>query len=73
MRSSTKPLRLNPQAAGELQHKCSVAVTELAYAKRYCQEFDRQLKQLVGSESARQLHEATENALLLADLAKEAA
>lgn len=73
MRSQSKPLRLDPETAGALQHQYNIAVTELAQATRYRKEFDRQLKQLLGEELMQLLHETTENNLLLADLVKEAA
>jgi hypothetical protein len=73
MTRSAQPLRLDPQAAGELLHKYNLAATEVDYATRYRKEFDRQLKQLIGSEATRMLHKSTESALLLADMIKEAA
>ena len=66
-------LRLTPQAAGELHQKCTKATTELQELTRFRKEFDRQLAALVGNDVMRQLHKATHNALLLADLVKEAA
>lgn len=66
-------LRLTPQAAGSLQQQCTKATTELCALTRYRKEFDRQLKALIGYEALRKLHKDTDNALLLADLVKEAA
>lgn len=66
-------LRLTPQAAGSLQQKHAKATNDLQALTRYTKEFDRQLKALIGYDALRQLHEATDNALLLADLVKEAA
>lgn len=66
-------LRLTPQAAGELQRQCTKAATELQELTRFRKEFDRQLAVLIGNNSLRKLHKDTKNALLLADLVKEAA
>lgn len=66
-------LRLTPQAAGELQRQCTKAATELQELTRFRKEFDRQLTVLIGNDSLRKLHKDTKNALLLADLVKEAA
>lgn len=66
-------LRLTPQAAGTLQQKHAKATKDLRALTRYSKEFDRQLKALIGYEALRQLHKATDNALLLADLVREAA
>lgn len=66
-------LRLSPQAAGTLQQQHAKTAKELRALIRYDKEFDRQLKALIGYDAVRQLHKATDNALLLADLAKEAA
>ncbi len=66
-------LRLSPQAAGTLQQQHAKAAKELRALIRYDKEFDRQLKALIGYDAVRQLHKATDNALLLADLVKEAA
>ncbi|MBV7489820.1 hypothetical protein [Pseudomonas sp. PDM30] len=66
-------LRLNPQAAGALQQQCSKATTELQELTRFRKEFDLQLAELIGKDALRKLHKATHNALLLADLVKEAA
>jgi len=66
-------LRLTPQAAGALHQQHSKATTELHAMTRYRKEFDRQLKALIGYEALRKLHKDTDNALLLADLVKEAA
>ncbi|MGY2363498.1 hypothetical protein ACW9IO_13170 [Pseudomonas azotoformans] len=66
-------LRLTPQAAGTLQQQHAKATKDLRALTRYTKEFDRQLKALMGHEALRQLHKATDNALLLADLVREAA
>ncbi|PMY63155.1 MULTISPECIES: hypothetical protein [Pseudomonas] len=66
-------LRLSPEAAGELQEKCTKATTELQELSRFRKEFDRQLAERIGPDAVRQLHKDTNNALLLADLVKEAA
>lgn len=66
-------LRLSPQAAGTLQQQHAKAAKELRALIRYDKEFDRQLKALIGYDTVRQLHKATDNTLLLADLVKEAA
>ena len=66
-------LRLTPQAAGSLQRQHTKATKNLLALTRHTKEFDRQLKALIGYDALRQLHEATDNALLLADLVKEAA
>lgn len=66
-------LRLSPQAAGTLQQQHAKAAKELRALIRYDKEFDRQLKALIRYDAVRQLHKATDNALLLADLVKEAA
>lgn len=66
-------LRLTPQAAGELQRQCTKAATELKELTRFRKEFDWQLAVLIGNDTLRKLHKDTKNALLLADLAKEAA
>ncbi|MGB4486846.1 MAG: hypothetical protein WBI95_15210 [Pseudomonas veronii] len=66
-------LRLTPQAAGTLQQQHAKATSELRALTRYNKELDRQLKTLIGYDALRQLHKATDNALLLADLVKEAA
>lgn len=66
-------LRLTPQAAGTLQQQHDKDTKELRALTRYSKELDRQLKALIGYDALRQLHKATENALLLADLVKEAA
>ena len=65
-------LRLTPQAAGTLQQHAK-ATKELRALTRYNKELDRQLKALIGYDALRQLHKSTDNALLLADLVKEAA
>ncbi|AZD00675.1 hypothetical protein [Pseudomonas chlororaphis] len=66
-------LRLSPEAAGELQEKCTKATTELQELSRFRKEFDRQLAVLIGADALRELRKTTEHALLLADLVKEAA
>ncbi|NWA25792.1 hypothetical protein HX866_12915 [Pseudomonas gingeri] len=73
MKRSPMMLRLTPQAAGELQQQHTNATTKLRDLTRHRKEFDRQLKELVGYEALRKLHKDTDNALLLADLRKEAA
>ncbi|SDU56463.1 hypothetical protein [Pseudomonas mandelii] len=66
-------LRLTPQAAGELQGKCTKATNELLELTRFRKEFDRQLAAMIGNDALRKLHKDTHYALLLADLVKEAA
>ncbi|QHR77730.1 hypothetical protein [Pseudomonas veronii] len=67
-------LRLTPQAAGTLQQQYSKAMKELNAMTRHNKEtLDRQLKALIGYDALRELHKAADNALLLADLVKEAA
>lgn len=66
-------LRLTPQAAGKLQQEFTKVLTELQELSRFRKEFDRQLVALIGADTVRQLHKNTKNALLLADLVKEAA
>ncbi|QEO80268.1 hypothetical protein [Pseudomonas brassicacearum] len=66
-------LRLTPQAAGELHQQHAKATAELREVTRFRQEFDRQLSLLIGYDALRKLHKDTQNALLLADLIKEAA
>jgi hypothetical protein len=66
-------LRLTPEAAGALQLQCTKTTTELMDLTRFRKEFDRQLGPLIGNEALRKLHKDTKNALLLADLVKEAA
>ncbi len=67
-------LRLTPQAAGTLQQQQHAKATkEMRALTRYNKELDRQLKALIGYDALRQLHKSTNNALLLADLVKEAA
>ncbi|MBK5477473.1 hypothetical protein JFU04_15380 [Pseudomonas sp. TH21] len=66
-------LRLTPQAAGTLQQQHAKATEELRALTRYRKEFERQLKAVIGYEALRQLHKATDDALLLADLVREAA
>jgi hypothetical protein len=66
-------LRLTPQAAGELQQQLTQASTELREVTRFRKEFDRQLATLIGHDALRKLHKDIRNALMLADLIKEAA
>lgn len=66
-------LRLTPQAAGKLQQQCAEVTTDLRELTRLRKEFDRQLAVLIGNDALRKLHKDTKNALLLADLVKEAA
>ena len=66
-------LRLTPEATGALQRQCTKATTELMDLMRFRKEFDRQLAPLIGNDVLRKLHKDTKNALLLADLVKEAA
>lgn len=73
MNRPTPMLRLTPEAAGALQRQCTKATTELIDLTRFRKEFDRQLGPLIGNEALRKLHKDTKNALLLADLVKEAA
>lgn len=73
MRRHLSTLRLTPLAAGQLQQQCTKATTELQEVNRFRKEFDRQLAVLIGNDALRKLHKDTKNALLLADLVKEAA
>lgn len=73
MSQAIQTLRLTPQAAGTLQQQHTKATKELRALTRYNKELDRQLKALIGHDALRQLHKATANALLLADLVREAA
>lgn len=66
-------LRLSPEAAGELQQQLTAVSTELREVTRLRKEFDRQLNTLIGHDALRKLHKDTRNALMLADLIKEAA
>jgi hypothetical protein len=66
-------LRLTPQAAGALQQQYKKAIKELHDINRRNREFDRHLITLIGYNRLRDLHKATDDALLLADLVKEAA
>ena len=66
-------LRLTPQAAGTLQQQYTKAIKELHDLTRRNREFDRQLRALIGYNRLRDLHKVTDDALLLADLVKEAA
>lgn len=73
MSQSIPMLRLTPQAGGALQQQHAKATKDLRALTRYSKEFDRQLKALIGYEALRQLHKATDSALLLADLGREPA
>lgn len=73
MNSLIPMLRLTPQAAGELQGRCTKATSQLQELMRFSKEFDRQLALLIGNDAVRKLNKDTKNALLLADLVKEAA
>lgn len=73
MNRAPQMLRLTPQAAGALQQQCTKAITELLDLTRFRKEFDRQLVALIGNDALRKLTKDTKNALLLADLVKEAA
>jgi nicotinic acid mononucleotide adenylyltransferase len=73
MNQPVSMLRLSPQVAGELQQQCTKATTEPQELTRFRKEFDRQLAALIGNDNLRKLHKDTKNALLLADLVKEAA
>ena len=73
MNRPNQMLRLTPHAAGELHRQCTKATTELQQLMRFRKEFDRQLAVLIGNDTVRKLHKDTKNALLLADLVKEAA
>ncbi|MDG6398704.1 hypothetical protein QCD79_01730 [Pseudomonas quasicaspiana] len=73
MRKPISVIRLSPEAAGDLNQKYLKTDSALKTLIRYQREFDRQLKALIGQEALRKLHKATENALLQADLVKEAA
>ncbi|EZP64249.1 hypothetical protein [Pseudomonas sp. RIT357] len=66
-------LRLTPKAAGTLQQQHAKATKELRALTRYSKEFGRQLKAPIGYEALHQLHKATDDALLLADIVREAA
>jgi nicotinic acid mononucleotide adenylyltransferase len=66
-------LRLTPQAAGELQGRCTKATSQLLELMRFRKEFDRHLALLIGNDAVRKLNKDTKNALLLADLVREAA
>lgn len=73
MNRATPVLRLTPQAAGSLQQQYDAISKELQALTRRCKEFEHHLKARIGSHAVRQLHKDTDNALLLADLVKEAA
>lgn len=73
MNRTTPVLRLTPQAAGSLQQQYEKVSQDLCELTRHFKEFERQLKARIGSNAVRQLHKDTDNALLLADLVKEAA
>ena len=66
-------LRLTPQVAGALEQQCTKATTELLELTRFRKEFNWQLIALIGNDALRKLNKYTKNALLLADLVKEAA
>ncbi|NUT82391.1 hypothetical protein [Pseudomonas brassicacearum] len=66
-------LRLSPQDAGVLHQQHAKATAELCEVTRFRKEFDRQLSLLIGYDALRKLHKDTQNALLVADLVKEAA
>ena len=72
MIQAIQTLRLTPQAAGTLQQQHTKASQELRALTRYNKELYRQLKALIGHDYLRQLHKTTANALLLADLVREA-
>ena len=73
MNSLIPMLRLTPQAVGELQGRCTKATIQLQELMRFRKEFGRQLAALIGNDAVRKLNKDTKNALLLADLVKEAA
>lgn len=73
MNRAPQMLRLTPQAAGALQQQCTKATSELLELTRFQKEFDRQLVALIGNDALRKLTKDTKNALLLADMVKEAA
>ncbi|MBD9599226.1 hypothetical protein IB252_05165 [Pseudomonas sp. PDM10] len=73
MNHAPQMLRLSPQAAGALQQQYTKAITELLELTRFRKEFDRQLVALISNDALRKLNKDTKNALLLADLVKEAA
>jgi len=73
MNRAPQMMRLTPQAAGTLQQQYTKATTELLELTRFRKEFDRQLVALIGNDALRKLNKDTKNALLLADLVKEAA
>ena len=66
-------LRLTPEAAGSLQYQHTQTLSELRELTRFRREFDRRLAALIGNDALRKLHKDTKNALLLAELIKEAA
>jgi hypothetical protein len=66
-------LRLTPQAAGELQGRCTKTTSQLQELMRFRKEFDLQIAVLIGNDAVRKLNKDTKIALLLADLIKEAA
>jgi hypothetical protein len=65
--------RLTPRAAGELQHHCECISKRLHELARYHEEFDQQLKALIGPDATLELHQKTADAVLLAALKKEVA
>lgn len=73
MSNPTPMLRLTPQATGALQQQFTKATIKLQEVTRFRKEFDRQLTALIGHDALRKLNKDTKNALLLADLVKEAA
>lgn len=66
-------LRLTPQATGALQQQLTITTTELHEVMRFRKEFDHQLATPIGQDALRKLHKDTRNAVLLAELIKEAA
>lgn len=72
MNSLIPMLRLPPQAAGE-QGRSTKATSQLQDLMRFRKEFDRQLAVLIGNDAVRKMNKHSKNALLLADLVKEAA
>ena len=55
------------------KHPPDIRMVVDAEVTRFRKEFDRQLAALIGFDAMRQLHKDTKQALLLADLVKEAA
>ncbi|MHA6574103.1 hypothetical protein [Pseudomonas yamanorum] len=56
-----------------MQQQFTKATTELLELMRFRNDFDRQLSTQIGNDALRKLNKDTRNALLLADLVKEAA